>query len=78
MTRGGARPGSGPKPRAGVTMHSMLRAPVTEAQLWWARHVATHAGLSLAEWLRSLVDRAIGEHECDECKPAVMRARSGR
>lgn len=78
MTRGGPRPGSGPKPRSGVRMSEILRAPVTESQLWWAQHVAAHAGLSVAEWLRSLVDRSIGEHGCEECKPAVMRARSGR
>lgn len=76
MTRGGARKGTGPKPRAGVPMSEMLRAPVTEPQLWWVQHVATHAGLSVAEWIRSLVDAAIGRHECGECiEAAVMRAR---
>jgi len=57
-------------------MHEVLRAPVTEAQLEWARHVATHAGLSVAEWLRSLVDRAIGEHRCAECAPSPPACKS--
>lgn len=81
MTRGGARAGSGAKPRAGVRMGEVLRAPVTESQLWWAEHVATHAGLTVAEWLRSLVDRAVSEHRCGDCDQlnrAARRARSRR
>jgi hypothetical protein len=31
------------------------------------QHLAAHAGLPLAEWIRSLIDRAAGEHRCEEC-----------
>lgn len=75
MTRGGARPGSGAKPRSGVRMSEMLRAPVTGSQLWWAEHVAARAGLTVAEWIRSLVDRAVGEHRCEECNQLNRAAR---
>lgn len=65
--RGGRRPGSGAKPRGDEPMPEIVRASVTAAQLWWAQHLADHAGLTLAEWIRSLIDRAAGEHECEEC-----------
>jgi len=65
--RGGARPGTGPKPAAGEPARHILRTSVTDAQLAWAEHVAEHEGLTLAEWQRSLVDRAISEHTCAEC-----------
>lgn len=68
MTRGGRRPGSGPKPRAGSPLSEQFPLRFTSAQLWWAQHVATHAGLTVAEWIRSLVDRAVGEHWCSGCK----------
>jgi hypothetical protein len=54
-------------------MRAVLRAPVTEAQLEWAQHAATADGLTVAEWLRSLVDRAIGEHRCAKCEPGAAR-----
>jgi hypothetical protein len=73
VTRGGARRGTGPKPRAGVTMSEMLRAPATPAQLWWAEHVAAAAGLTVAEWIRSLVDRGISEHRCQDCSGGKPR-----
>ncbi len=77
MTRGGERAGSGRKPRGDVTMSEMLRAPVTPSMLWWARHAAEHAGLTLAEWLRFLVDRSIGEHACEECADERPRKLAG-
>lgn len=67
--RGGARKGAGAKPRAGEPMGEVLRAPCTPVQKQWAEHVAQASGLTVAEWLRSLVDRAVGEHRCPECKP---------
>lgn len=67
MTRGGARPGSGQRPRAGEPMTEIIRVSVTPSQLWWAEHVAEHVGLPLTEWIRSLIDQAVGEHTCAEC-----------
>jgi hypothetical protein len=75
--RGGARPGTGPKPAAGEPARHILRASVTDAQLAWAEHVAEHEGLTLAEWQRSLVDRAISEHTCAECATKTARPRAG-
>lgn len=48
-------------------MTEIIRVSVTPSQLWWAEHAAEYAGIPLAEWLRSLIDRAIGEHACEEC-----------
>lgn len=62
--RGGAGRGQGRKPIAGERMAAVLRAPCTPAQEWWAKHVAESAGMTAAEWLRSLVDAAVGEHRC--------------
>jgi hypothetical protein len=53
MTRGGARPHTGPKPAAGEPLSRILRTSVTEAQYAWCAHVAAHEGLTLAEWQRS-------------------------
>ena len=75
MSRGGARKGSGPKPRAGSPLSEQLPLRLTESQLWWARHVATHSGLTVAEWLRSLVDRAVSEHRCGDCDQLNRAAR---
>lgn len=69
--RGGARPGSGPKPRHDETASKSIQVRATEAQLWWAQHLADHAGLTVAEWIRSLIDRAAGEHRCKECDAAA-------
>lgn len=63
--RGGARKGTGPKPAAGEPARVILRTSVTEVQHAWAEHVAGE--MPLPEWLRSIVDRAISEHTCEEC-----------
>ncbi len=76
MSRGGARKGTGPKPAADEPARAILRTSVTEAQHAWAEHVAGE--MSLPEWLRSLVDRAIGDHTCEECEPAVKKVLKGQ
>lgn len=64
--RGGAGRGQGRKPRGDEAMSKMLRAPCTPTMHGWAEHVASSAGLPIAEWLRALVDRAVSEHTCPQ------------
>lgn len=53
--RGGARPGSGPKPIAGERMETFsIRATREQIERWSA--AAKQAGVSLAKWVRDKLD----------------------
>lgn len=79
---GGRRPGAGRKPTADTPATKRFELLLTPSARWWWEHVADHAGMSLAEWLRMLADREIGEHGCEGCAdvPADVskRPRSSR
>jgi hypothetical protein len=59
MTRGGARPGSGPKPAAGVTRREELRARATEGEKAEIVEAAAAEGRTTSDYLRTAaLDRA--------------------